>query len=192
MSYQWQRCATQSGNCTNITGATGGSYTLTSSDVGQFIRVEVTAKGIGGSTVADSATSEHVQGATEAAGATASQIKSDLSKVGHPSGKKAITALVKTGSFKASFGAPGAGSLSVTWTTVVTTGTGKHKKHKTVTVASGSASARGAGATKFTIHLTGAGKSLLKNKPSGLSTSATEKFKPGGGSWTSITKKFSL
>ena len=46
-AYQWQKCA--SGTCQNISGATSGSYTLQSSDVGSAIDVVVTATNAGGS-----------------------------------------------------------------------------------------------------------------------------------------------
>ena len=42
-AYQWQDCDTSGANCTNITGATSSSYTLTAGDVGHTIRVVVTA-----------------------------------------------------------------------------------------------------------------------------------------------------
>jgi hypothetical protein len=208
-TYQWQRCtSSQATNCVNIGGATASSYTLTSADVSEYVRVAVTATGLGGPTVAYSATSAQIAGTTTPPPPTTtttttttpavtlppgSQIRSSLSGITHPSGKKAITALLKSGSVRTKFKAPGAGSLSVSWTTTVTTGTGKHKKRKTVTVATGTAHAGGAGTVTFTVHLTGSGKTLLKKKPTGLSTTATEKFKPTGGrSWVSVTKKFSL
>jgi hypothetical protein len=51
--YQWQDC-TASG-CSNISGATGSTYVLKSSDVGDTIDVAVTAKGAGGTATATSA-----------------------------------------------------------------------------------------------------------------------------------------
>lgn len=48
-SYQWQDCNSSGGSCANISGATGSSYTLTGSDVGNTVRVEVTASNPGGS-----------------------------------------------------------------------------------------------------------------------------------------------
>jgi len=41
--YQWQRCAQASLTCTDISGATGQSYKVVSADVGQRLRVQVTA-----------------------------------------------------------------------------------------------------------------------------------------------------
>lgn len=57
-SYQWQR------NGSNITGATGSSYTLTTSDFGYTIRCVVTATNSVGSTAAASASSAAVTYAT--------------------------------------------------------------------------------------------------------------------------------
>jgi hypothetical protein len=56
-SYQWQRCSSSGTNCSNISGATGHDYTLTSADVGDTVRVVVTAKNSAGmSTAASSPT----------------------------------------------------------------------------------------------------------------------------------------
>jgi len=68
-SYQWVRCGTDGGapdgsNCAFLSGASGSSYRLTSSDVGHRMRVRVTARnGAGQQTVASNATST-VQSAT--------------------------------------------------------------------------------------------------------------------------------
>lgn len=53
-AYQWVRCGTDGGNsdgsnCTNIAGATGTTYVLTSAEVGSRIRVRVTATNSSGS-----------------------------------------------------------------------------------------------------------------------------------------------
>ncbi len=49
-TYQWLRASTSGGTYSNIAGATTSNYRLTSSDVGQFLRVAVTATNTGGST----------------------------------------------------------------------------------------------------------------------------------------------
>ena len=54
-AYQWQDCTTLGLLCTNIAGATSSTYTLALSDVGQTVRVVVTAGNAGGSTSAPSA-----------------------------------------------------------------------------------------------------------------------------------------
>jgi len=47
-SYRWQRCNASGGSCANISGATGRDYVLTSADVGNTVRVVVTAKNSAG------------------------------------------------------------------------------------------------------------------------------------------------
>ena len=56
--YEWQRADTRDGTYAAISGATGTTYDLTSSDVGKFIRVEVsyTAGGFTGSTATSTPT----------------------------------------------------------------------------------------------------------------------------------------
>jgi hypothetical protein len=48
-SYQWQRCDSDGGACQPIAGATGTRYTVTSADVGQRLKVTVTATNSTGS-----------------------------------------------------------------------------------------------------------------------------------------------
>jgi hypothetical protein len=48
-AYQWQRCDKNGGSCDAITGATSASYTLTSSDLDNTLRVRVTASNSAGS-----------------------------------------------------------------------------------------------------------------------------------------------
>jgi len=48
-TYQWEDCNAAGEACTNIGGANGNEYTLTSLDVGHTLRVVVTAKNAGGS-----------------------------------------------------------------------------------------------------------------------------------------------
>jgi hypothetical protein len=45
VTYQWKRCTDplDDTTCTSISGATSATYTLGSSDVDKYIRVEVTA-----------------------------------------------------------------------------------------------------------------------------------------------------
>jgi hypothetical protein len=54
-AYQWQRCDPTGGACTDISGATGQSYSVTTADVGQTLRVAVTARNKYGSASAPSA-----------------------------------------------------------------------------------------------------------------------------------------
>jgi hypothetical protein len=63
-SYQWLRAATSGGTYSAISGANSSTYTLTSSDVGQFIRVAVTASNVGGSTTDTSVATAAIAAAT--------------------------------------------------------------------------------------------------------------------------------
>ena len=53
-AYQWEDCDSAGANCTNISGATSSSYTLTDGDIGQTIRALVTASNSAGSSSAAS------------------------------------------------------------------------------------------------------------------------------------------
>ncbi len=53
-AYQWQDCNSSGASCSSISGATASSYTLQASDVGDTVRVAVTASNAGGSGSASS------------------------------------------------------------------------------------------------------------------------------------------
>lgn len=64
-AYQWVRCGADGGladgsNCTTISGATSSSYTLTSDDVGQRMRIRITASNSLGTQTAASNASDTV------------------------------------------------------------------------------------------------------------------------------------
>ncbi len=106
-TYQWQRCKP---GCTNIGGATGTSYTMTTADFGALIDVAVTATNSLGSATMTS-------GEEGPVGPSVAQIKSLLGKLLVPHGKPAlIPALLAKGGYSFSFTTPGAGQLIVDWT----------------------------------------------------------------------------
>lgn len=60
-AYQWRRCDTHGASCSNIVGATSKTYTLTSADVGNRLRVRVRASNSAGSATAISLATAAVQ-----------------------------------------------------------------------------------------------------------------------------------
>jgi prepilin-type N-terminal cleavage/methylation domain-containing protein len=48
VTYQWQRCAAPSMNCTNLSGATNNTLQVTAADIGKYLKALVTANGQGG------------------------------------------------------------------------------------------------------------------------------------------------
>ena len=67
-TYQWSRAVTSGGTYNAISGAVNSTYTLTSSDVGKFLKVAVTAINSGGSTTDTStATISSITAATSSA-----------------------------------------------------------------------------------------------------------------------------
>ena len=66
-SYQWRRCGTGGGNCSNISKATDNIYTLTSADVGHRLRVLVTAVNSDGAGTAQSKATDVIKKAPPSA-----------------------------------------------------------------------------------------------------------------------------
>ena len=58
--YQWQRSADGASGWSDISGATGDTYTLVGGDEGQYVRIQVTATNAVGSDTAASLASEMV------------------------------------------------------------------------------------------------------------------------------------
>jgi hypothetical protein len=63
-TYQWRRCDATGASCSNISGATGSSYTLVTADVAKTVRVVVTATNSSGSASTTSAQTAAIAGAT--------------------------------------------------------------------------------------------------------------------------------
>jgi hypothetical protein len=69
-TFQWQRCDVNGLNCTDLAGATGWTYDVQTPDVGNRLRVRVTARNATGSTAATSQPTAQVtppEGATRLA-----------------------------------------------------------------------------------------------------------------------------
>ena len=63
-SYQWRICNENGGACHDISGATGNEYTLKAGDVGNTIRIQVTAKNAEGTDTATSVPSAQIAAAS--------------------------------------------------------------------------------------------------------------------------------
>jgi hypothetical protein len=63
-AYQWRRCDASGGACADIGSATSASYTLDAADVGQTVRVRVTASNSAGSAAAESSQTAVVTSST--------------------------------------------------------------------------------------------------------------------------------
>jgi hypothetical protein len=73
-AYQWEDCSSSGSSCANISGATGSSYTLVGSDVGDTIRSVVTATNSAGSASASSAATGQVAAAGGGGSAPVDQV----------------------------------------------------------------------------------------------------------------------
>lgn len=71
-SYRWRRCDRTGANCSDISGATAKTYTLTSADEGTTLRARVTARNSAGSASATSAPTSVVTKAEAPAGSAIS------------------------------------------------------------------------------------------------------------------------
>ncbi|MFM6940559.1 MAG: LamG-like jellyroll fold domain-containing protein [Candidatus Planktophila sp.] len=64
-TYQWQSSSTANGTYANISGATSQSYTLTTADIGNYLKVNVTATNAGGSNSVLSGATSQITKATQ-------------------------------------------------------------------------------------------------------------------------------
>ena len=93
--FQWRRCDSSGGSCTDITGATKQTYIVTSTDEGKTLRVSVTAKNDYGSTTNESKATGVVQSnippvtTTIAASKTTTICCQTVKLTGHVSSNKA-------------------------------------------------------------------------------------------------------
>jgi putative amidase-like protein/WD40 repeat protein len=76
-SYQWQTCNSSGEACTNISEATSSTYTTSSSDDGDTLRVRITAANQGASTNATSAASGTITAASTPANTTLPSISGE-------------------------------------------------------------------------------------------------------------------
>jgi hypothetical protein len=100
-TYQWQHCTTAGSGCAAIAAATGQNYVASAGNVGQTIRVAVTASDSGGTTQALSAAT----GAVVAAGAApVSTVAPSVSGAPVAAGTLTVTNGTWTGSTPITFG----------------------------------------------------------------------------------------
>ena len=75
-AYQWQRCNAQGANCANIAGATAKTYVVAATDLGDRLRVRVTATNRAGSAAAVSGPTAVVTGGAQPPPGTAIPVAS--------------------------------------------------------------------------------------------------------------------
>jgi inosine-uridine nucleoside N-ribohydrolase len=177
-TFQWQRCHP---GCSNIPGATGNSYTLTTADQGAKVRVGVTATNSVGSAKAAS----NKFGPISPARVSSRKIRALLVKAlaAHGNGAR-IGALLKHRGYSFSFAAPSRGRLVISWH--------RASKHgKKVLVASVTVAFHKAGTARIKLVLTGQGRKLL-NGASNVKLIAKGSFTPFGQGNASATKTLTL
>ena len=82
-AYQWQRCDASGDHCQNIAGATGSHYTPTAADVGNTVRVVVTATNEAGTSTPTASTPIAIK-ASSAPVSTTPPVLSGPAAQGHP------------------------------------------------------------------------------------------------------------
>jgi hypothetical protein len=161
-SDQWQSCGASGDSCQPVAGATGTTFEIAAAQAGERLEVVVTAHNAGGDTPAASASTGVVPavastGRSRVPPPSRRAIEAALAKILRPHGKNATAAaLLAHHGYVFHLTAPGAGKLTLSWSTTV--------KHKTVIVARASVTLAVAGAKRFTESLTSPGKRLLRGK----------------------------
>jgi secreted trypsin-like serine protease len=178
----WQRCGS---TCSNITAATGSTYTLATADVGLRVRVVVNASNSVGSAQATSSQFGPIAPST-------AHIRASLTGQITPHGKAAgIAALMKSQGYVLSFTALSAGNVVIDWYYLPNGAHLVSGKPKPVLVAVGKATFTHAGTLKITIRLTANGKRMLKHTKR-LTLTAQGTFTPTAQHALVSTKKFTL
>jgi hypothetical protein len=80
--YQWQRCNASGGSCVNVGGATAKTYNVVGNDIGNTLRVRVTAVNADGNATAESATTAVVTSPSAAPKNTERPTVSGTARVG--------------------------------------------------------------------------------------------------------------
>ena len=186
-TYQWADCNPSGADCIAIPGATGSTYNLGSSDLGDTIRVLVTAHNAAGHGSAVSA-------ATNVVPAPLGEVTGAITKTLTPLGNSAsINMILTNGGYVATFDAPEGGTVTITWYDVPAGATvaNAHKKLKPIIVAIGTHSFSKAGTGKLKIKLTSAGRKLLKHSKK-LNLTAVGTFRPKNSKTVTVKKKFTV
>jgi hypothetical protein len=119
-TYQWSRSATSGGSYTNISGATISTYNLVAADVGQYLKVTVTATNASGSAAATSIATAQIAKATPTF-STWSNVTKTFGDANY-----SVTAPTVTGSIPGSFSysSSNTGVISISGTTFTVQGGG--------------------------------------------------------------------
>jgi hypothetical protein len=119
-AYQWSRSATSGGSYTNISGATISTYNLVAADVGQYLKVTVTATNASGSAAATSSATAQIAKATPTFSTWTNVVKT------FGDANYTVTAPTVTGSLAGSFNysSNNASVISISGTTFTVAGGG--------------------------------------------------------------------